>query len=63
MMFVQVGLTYSKQVRMVIRDKVFYFISFIFKVSAASIPMTESDPPVTSVSIGISCIKVAIRQY
>ena len=59
----QICLTNTNQVRMVIRNNMFNINCLVLKVSISSIPVTQHDPSVSSVTISVSCIEVAIRQY
>ena len=60
---VEICLTDSKQVGVVVRNDVFNLISFIFQECTASIPVAEFDPSVASITICVPGIEVTIRQY
>ena len=61
--FVQISFTDTYQMRMMVRDNIFNSNCFIFQVSTSSIPVTQLDASVSSVSISVPGIEVAIRQY
>jgi hypothetical protein len=48
---------------MVISNNMLNINCLVLKVSTTSIPVTQLDPSVSSVTISLSCIEVAIRQY
>ena len=58
----KISLTDPKKMRMMIRDEIFNFNSLVLKMGISSIPVTEFDPSVASVPIGVPGIKIAVRQ-
>ena len=61
MIFMKVGFTDSQQMWMVVKNEVFNIIGFVLKIGIACIPMSELDSSISSVTIGIPGIEVAVR--